>query len=171
LTIVEDQKHFFSSSFVQALNDKFVSQIVCGGNHTLLLLDDGAVWAFGSNEFGQVGLKIDSDTSTNAIELPTPVQALKGTSVKQIACGVNHSAALTTGGGVYTWGIGQYGQLGLGENKANNLDVPTKVPSLPIIKKIYSGPNQIFAVEYTNGKSQTWNFIVIDFHDLSFILV
>lgn len=32
-------------------------QVVCGALHTLALIDDGTVAAFGDNEFGQTGLE------------------------------------------------------------------------------------------------------------------
>ena len=35
--------------------EKFVSQINCGSNHTLLLTNDGKVYATGYNEYGQLG--------------------------------------------------------------------------------------------------------------------
>ena len=46
----------------------------------------------------------------------TKVTALKGEVVQQVACGSNHSAVLTTGGKVYTWGFGEMFQLGHGRS-------------------------------------------------------
>ena len=38
-----------------------VKQIACGVEHTIALLEDGTVWAWGANEFGQLG----DGTNTN----------------------------------------------------------------------------------------------------------
>ena len=41
---------------VEALESFTVHQVACGSSHTLAVVDDGALAAFGSNEFGQCGL-------------------------------------------------------------------------------------------------------------------
>jgi alpha-tubulin suppressor-like RCC1 family protein len=55
---------------------------------------------------------------------------MSGLDVKQLAAGDNHSCVLTALGDIYTWGRGDYGQLGHGN--MNSRDVPTllQVPVL-----------------------------------------
>jgi hypothetical protein len=72
-----------------------VTDIACGENHTLVLLETGNVFGFGSPSHGQ---------SQNYIP---PSQR-----VMQIACGGNHSLALLDNGTVIGWGDNSYGQLG-----------------------------------------------------------
>ena len=36
--------------------------------------------------------------------------------MRDIACGSSHSAAIISNGDVYTWGLGEYGRLGHGDN-------------------------------------------------------
>lgn len=105
----------------------------------------------GDNEFGQVGVKRDESVEKAIVELPTQITAFSGIKLKQIACGDEFSVALTSNGEVFTWGRGQYGQLGLGKDQVGPLEKPTKVTSLPSIKKIFAGPNQVFAIEFTDG--------------------
>ncbi len=124
-------------------------QLSCGGAHTLVLLADGNVVGMGSNEFGQIGIKMSDESKT--VDVPAVVPTFKDRNVKELFCGNEHSIVLTKDGEVYTWGRGQYGQLGLGEKQVGPLETPTKITSLPKIVKIYSGPNQTFAVEFTNG--------------------
>ena len=38
-----------------------VKQIVCGSNHTIGLLEDGSVYAWGSNYYGQLGIGDNQD--------------------------------------------------------------------------------------------------------------
>ena len=36
--------------------------------------------------------------------------------IRDIACGSSHSAAIISNGDLYTWGLGEYGRLGHGDN-------------------------------------------------------
>lgn len=47
---------------------------------------------------------------------PRLIEALKSRRIRDIACGSSHSAALTSSGELYTWGLGEYGRLGHGDN-------------------------------------------------------
>ena len=47
---------------------------------------------------------------------PRLIEALKSKRVRDIACGSSHSAAITSNGDLYTWGLGDYGRLGHGDN-------------------------------------------------------
>ena len=78
-----------------------VKQVACGDYHTLCLLVDGSVYAWGGTLFKKVGEK----TSTQNHE-PRQVNGLKGTSIVQIGCGDFHSVALDDQGTLYTWGGG-----------------------------------------------------------------
>lgn len=123
-----------------------------------MLLQDGRLFGFGDNTHGQVGVPIaDASAESKYVDAPAPVAHLSGTTgadaVKHIAGGDEFSVALTRSGDVFVWGRGQYGQLGLGEARAGPLDAPTKVPDLPAIQSLYTGPNQVFAVEFTDGTS------------------
>jgi len=40
----------------------------------------------------------------------------EGFRVRDVAAGSNHSAAVTSAGELYTWGLGEYGRLGHGDN-------------------------------------------------------
>jgi alpha-tubulin suppressor-like RCC1 family protein len=137
------------------LENDTVVQVACGGQHTLLLLADGRLVGMGDNEFGQVGVPAETgegDETKKTVDLPTHVRSIEAAGqIRQITCGESHSVALTTEGAVYTWGRGQYGQLGHGPSQEGPLFTPTKITSLPKIKKVFSGPNQVFVVEFTNG--------------------
>lgn len=47
---------------------------------------------------------------------PRLIEALKTKRIRDIACGSSHSAAITSSGELYTWGLGEYGRLGHGDN-------------------------------------------------------
>lgn len=49
-------------------------------------------------------------------EEPAPVSGLSGKNIVAISCGSSHSAAISAEGDLYTWGRGNYGQLGHGKS-------------------------------------------------------
>lgn len=87
-----------------------VASLSFGSHHCLFLTDNGEVFAFGKNNFGQLGTGNTVEYST----VPFHVNETKW-AAKSIACGPNHSAALTTNGLVYMWGQNSHGQCGFSE--------------------------------------------------------
>ncbi|NXX85403.1 RCCD1 protein, partial [Urocolius indicus] len=60
--------------------------------------------------------------------LPALLDLPQDTEVSGVSCGSRHTAALTRGGELYTWGWGKYGQLGHGD--AASSDQPRRVEYL-----------------------------------------
>lgn len=89
--------------------DSSILMIAAGEEHTLALLDDGSVWAWGHNQYGQIG-----DKTTNTRQMP--VNVIKpdeyGSPVASIAAGANHSLAVLQDGRLLAWGCNKNGQLG-----------------------------------------------------------
>src|SRR5579883_2553145 len=93
-----------------------VTAMAAGGSHSLALGSDGTVWAWGDNEFGELGNGTTSNTpNTTAV----PVTGIGGT-VTAIAVGGFFSLALTSNGTVWAWGDNSWGQLGNGSTSATN---------------------------------------------------
>uniref|UniRef100_A0AAV1T2Q6 PHD-type domain-containing protein n=1 Tax=Peronospora matthiolae TaxID=2874970 RepID=A0AAV1T2Q6_9STRA len=137
--------------FVQAFRNDQVTSVACGAQHTLVLLQDGRLFAMGDNEFGQLGTKRGDEAETNCTSTPVRVTTFgSDKNLKQIGCGHDFSMTLTTTGEVYSWGRNQLGQLGLGDSQPGSLDTPTKVSELPRIQKLAIGVNQVFAIEFTD---------------------
>ncbi|XP_062334948.1 probable E3 ubiquitin-protein ligase HERC3 isoform X1 [Osmerus eperlanus] len=84
-----------------------LAQISAGGQHSLALSLSGAVFGWGNNQAGQLGLGDTADRHS-----PAPVRCLSLKKIVFISCGEGHTAALTKGGVVFTFGSGRYGQLG-----------------------------------------------------------
>ncbi len=78
-----------------------------GSTHSLALKKNGTVWAWGRNNYGQLG----NGTTNNAT---SPIQVSGLTNVVQIAIGITHSLALDSTYKVYAWGNNNQGQLGDG---------------------------------------------------------
>ena len=89
-----------------------VVQVAYGGNHTVFLRIDGAVYAVGLNGSGQLG----DGTVTNT-SFPVQVRATASTfltGVVQVACGTSHTVFLLNTGSVYAVGSNGSGRLGNG---------------------------------------------------------
>ncbi|XP_023805502.1 X-linked retinitis pigmentosa GTPase regulator [Oryzias latipes] len=85
-------------------------KIACGDEHTALITENGRLFMFGSNNWGQLGLG-----SKLTVNKPTCVKALKSERIKLVACGRNHTLICTAKGQVYACGGNSEGQLGLGD--------------------------------------------------------
>jgi len=84
--------------------------IAAGDYHTCALVASGGAYCWGENGSGQLGT---GDTATTAPH-PSPEPVAGGLTFKAIAAGNAHTCGVTTGGAIYCWGAGAWGQLGNG---------------------------------------------------------
>ncbi len=131
---------------VSVSNLKFVTAVAAGGRHSLALLANSTVVAWGDNEFGQLG-----DATTTICSVPVAVKGVTG--VKTIAAGANHSLALLANGTVMAWGANEDGQLGNGTTTESSL--PVAVKGLTAVKAISAGANHSLAL-LANGTVMAW---------------
>ena len=102
------------------------TQIAAGMYHVMALREDGTVWAWGRNNYGQLGNR----TSTTGIT-PRAQQVKKsdGTvleNIVKIEVGDFSSYALDKDGTIWTWGYNGHGRLGIG-NTTNQTRGAVKV--------------------------------------------
>lgn len=110
-----------------------VTAIAAGLDHTLALLADGTVWAWGFNGLGQLGNNTIVDNST-----PAQVQILTGatltplTGITRIFAVGHHNLAVKNDGTVWAWGNNTSGQLGIATAATPNgySPVAVQVPGL-----------------------------------------
>ena len=99
--------------------------------HVIALAEDGSVYSWGRNNYGQLGNNSTSQSNY-------PIQVLKGVydgttylgddasnKIIDIASSGYHSLALAQDGSVYSWGRNNYGQLG--NNSTTHSNVPVQV--------------------------------------------
>jgi len=97
--------------------------VSAGVQHSFGIKEDGTLWAWGRNNYGQLG--IGSTTQQNS-----PV--LVGTSTdlwKSVSVGYHHSVGIKEDGTLWAWGRNTYGQLGIGAapNKSSPVQVGTDI--------------------------------------------
>ncbi len=140
-----------------AWSDRRVTKVAGGSAHSLALLDDGSVWAWGSGTLGQLG------NGTSGV-FPSPVRVVTPTAwnarrIVDIGAGWGHSLALLDDGSVWSWGSNQYGQLGLGGVGGNGF-TPQRVVSPPAwtgrkVAQVAAGPYHN-GVVLDDGTVWTW---------------
>jgi len=106
---------------IEPFADQRVVAVSAGGNHSLSLTADGAVWSWGWGGFGSLG---HGDQQEQL--LPKKVEALAGRRVVAASAGGDYSIAIVCDDAVFTWGKGDAGCLGHGEDLSNQL-LPKKI--------------------------------------------
>lgn len=120
--------------------------------HCLAVLNNGQVWGWGANNYGQLGL----GNTTSPINVPTQVTgptAILASAAKCYAwggaAGGGFSYIILNNGDVYSTGRNEFGQLGLGDNADNN--VFEKVPTLKADALFGNGGVNATAAAYRRG--------------------
>lgn len=132
---------------VDGLNQHNIVKISCGFNNCLVLSDNGQLFSWGCNLFGQLG---HGDKENNKIEKPSLIKSLATKVIVQISCGGNHCLALSKNGQIFSWGSNAFGQLGHGTSK-NCIGTPMEITFLQWtpIKQIAAGGSHSAVLSYT----------------------
>ena len=91
------------------IGNTLVSDAAAGENHCIFT-DSQTLYGCGSNTYGQLGIGEEE----KRYKVFHQVKNLSGKNFEMLACGAEHSFALTTKGEVYSWGLNFKGQLGSG---------------------------------------------------------
>lgn len=89
-----------------------VKMVACGTAHTLAAMDNGGLFGFGTNSYGEIGLGHRNLIIYNPVNIPFGISP--DDRILDVAAGYSHSGVLTSSGRVWTWGAGYCGQLGHG---------------------------------------------------------
>ena len=92
---------------VEGISD--IVQVACGSRHTLALRDDGVLFAFGRNDYGQLGV------GERTVDGICVVETLDN--VKSVGAGDDFSVAIDSNGRAYSWGLASLGRLGHGDER------------------------------------------------------
>lgn len=112
-----------------------VSTAACGSSHSAFVVD-GQLYTYGSNKYDQLGREAPAGETATTGSGPAPVtlEAEDGhhPAVLEVALGARHSAAITEGGALWTWGWGGSfwkGAGALGHGGRGNVETPALVKS------------------------------------------
>ena len=108
------------------------------------------LFVWGKNRYGQLGLGCESKVITELRILNVP-----DTTWTQVACGLFHTAAVSSNGEVFTWGCSGNGQLGHGDCMDRNVPKKVEIPGGEVVVKVACGVYYTAAVTRA-GKLFTW---------------
>ncbi|MBR4360582.1 MAG: hypothetical protein IKP32_08195 [Clostridia bacterium] len=102
------------------MSGQFV-KIGCGGDVSFGIDADGTLWAWGRNDYYQMG----TDACGSVSKVPMRVALPEGTKVEKIIAYNSHAACITTEGEYWLWGSSSYCQLG--RNVSGGKDLPKRM--------------------------------------------
>ncbi|XP_056414892.1 X-linked retinitis pigmentosa GTPase regulator isoform X2 [Hyla sarda] len=124
-----DEKNICTPQQIDA--GKPISWVYCGYYHSAFVTQDGELYTFGEPESGKLGLSAEK---LDKHRKPQRVSGISG-KVKMVACGGGHTVAVTDKA-VYTFGLGQFGQLGH-DTSIFETNTPKEVDALKLHKIRY----------------------------------
>ncbi len=126
--------------------------IAGGDGHCLALDQNGTIWSWGVNTYGQLGIG-STTLQTRA------VQVTNLTGITAIAAGISHSLALKSDGTVWSWGVNTNGQLGNNSTtqQLQPVQVLTASGALSGVSAIGSGSSHSLAVK-SDGTVVAWGY-------------
>ena len=115
-----------------------ISTIKGSGNFQAVK-NDGTLWGWGRNEYGELGQNSRTDYSS-------PVQVGTDTTWSSVSSGAYSAGAIKTDGTLWNWGTGSNGQLGV--NSTVSYSSPIQVPgtdwtSLYVFDRIHWGVKKV----------------------------
>lgn len=147
-----DTSSWAQSLPVRVMNLENVVQIAVGEEHCFAIAQDGAIWAWGSNEAGQLGNGLYDGPCILSVALPIQI-AFPGNIVSLVG-GSDHTLAIDTEGAVWAWGSHAEGQLGT-DTDGTLVTYPQKIPGLHNIIAISAGDHCSLAVK-RDGTIWAW---------------
>ena len=133
-----------------------ILQLSAGDSHTCALTELGAVWAWGTyrDASGVMGFAPGTRVQLTPVCVYAPARA--EAQAVRIASGADHTAAVTAGGALLTWGSGQQGQLGrVGERLSDRVKMETLLrPHAVPLKRTRCAPCSAGAERVGRGASQ-----------------
>lgn len=131
------------------------TDVSAGDNHSLAIDSTGQVWAWGGNDYCQLG------TGTNTAST-NPIKTFTGITAKKVAAGPSISFVIDTAGNLWSVGTNIYGQAGV-NSPAPLICTPTKVMSGTVFTQVVASaapinsgaPATVWAVTST-GQAYGW---------------
>ena len=91
--------HCNTPQLVEFFNEKQIKNIISGSNHVLAMTEEGEVFSWGCNHYGQLGLGHNNNCNT-----PQLVEFFNEKQIRNIISGGYHVLAITEEGEVFSWG-------------------------------------------------------------------
>ncbi|WP_445339747.1 RCC1 domain-containing protein [Bifidobacterium sp. ESL0825] len=100
-------------------------QVSAGCFHSLALGSDGNAYAWGNNQYGQLGNGTTTTQTITPVKVDKPADTPTDFTYLQVSAGDLHSLALGSDGNAYAWGSDANGQLGDGTTTITDTSMQT----------------------------------------------
>ncbi|QYS96266.1 hypothetical protein H0G86_003523 [Trichoderma simmonsii] len=150
-----------------------IAKIACGSYHSFAIDNKGAVWGWGLNNFGEIGVESNAGEDDAVILKPVKITFLADHTVTDIEGGIHHSLACTEKGELFAWGRVDGYQVGFELEDIEKVDKeyvirdergtarilikPTKHEGISDIVSVAAGTDNSFAIS-KDGKAYSWGF-------------
>ena len=121
-----------------------IREIACGGSTAYALSEDGTVYAWGRNDFWQLGIK-----KGNSSKVPVRVELPEKLVISDVLAYNTHATALTEDGGYWTWGMTRCGQLGNGKHPSKSLPTDCEIGAKVLLASMGSSGSYIMKEDGT----------------------
>lgn len=148
-----------------------IAKVAAGSYHSFAVTTEGRVYAWGLNNFGELGVEDDMGVDGATILQPTLIESLLPHQIVDVVGGEHHSVALTNDGKVFVWGRMDSNQCGFAQDvydRDNSLfdenDLP-RILMVPMHHDTIPGPAAAIAVGTDtsivvtrDGEAWSWGF-------------
>jgi len=136
--------------FTVTADDNGFIAVSAGASHSVAIKSDGSLWAWGSNNAGQIG---NGKSGWDEVEL-RPVKIMDN--VIQVSAGGFHTMAIKNDGSLWAWGRNEYGQIGNGKTGNGNFIYETKpIKIMDDVKQVSAGEVYTLAIK-SDGSLWAW---------------
>ena len=102
-----------------------VKKVASGSHHTLALTECGKVYGWGDSESGKIGRMLNT---RNKFSQALKIEKVGAKNAIDVFCGNQHSFYINDKHQVFSWGLNNHGQLGIGSK--NNTAAPTRIKDI-----------------------------------------
>ncbi|WOK05635.1 T9SS type A sorting domain-containing protein [Imperialibacter roseus] len=124
----------------------YPQKIAAGDFHNLLIKEDGSLWAWGENSYGELGIGVTGDQSS-------PVRVGVESDWTKASAGWSYSVGIKTDGTLWAWGRNQFGRLGDGTSE--DRPTPTQIGTSTDWLDISAGREHVLAIR-SDGTLWAW---------------
>ncbi|MDQ7083525.1 MAG: hypothetical protein Q9M36_00685 [Sulfurovum sp.] len=127
--------------------------VSAGYFYATAIKNDGTLWSWGNNTFGQLGIEATTDKS-----LPSKIGT--ATTWKIVSAGNAHTLAIKSDGTLWTWGwnVKWNGAGRLGDRRTINTLSPIQVGTAKTWKTVSAGNEHTLAIK-SDGTLWTWGYL------------
>jgi len=135
--------------------------------YSMAMKANGTLWAWGSNYYGQLGLGLIGGKITTPVQIGVESDWFTANEInpfrqRGIALGNAFTLVQKLDGTIFSWGMNQYGQLGLGDtvNRSQPCQIGSPIPVPPTLLSALVISNIQINLSWTDNSDREEGFII-----------